>query len=123
MANAYGQFVKDMRTRKKISLRQFCSDAQLDPSNWSKVERGIKDPPIDENVLSRIATCLGLSESSMDRVNFFDLARVKQGRIPDDIVENESSAAKLPVLFRTIRGQKPTEEELKKLIEWLSDND
>lgn len=123
MANTYGQFVKDIRTQKKVSLRQFCSSAQLDPSNWSKVERGVKDPPIDEKELSRIALCLGISEPSKEWSEFFDLARVKQGRIPNDIVENENSAAKLPVLFRTIRGQKPTKDELKKLIEWLSNND
>jgi transcriptional regulator with XRE-family HTH domain len=123
VTKSFGQFVIDIRTRNKISLRQFCINAELDPSNWSKVERGVKDPPIDDDELSRIAVCLGIAKDSVEWITFFDLARIKQGRLPNDIISDKNSAIKLPMLFRTIRGQKLTEEEIQKLIEWLRSND
>jgi hypothetical protein len=39
--------------------------------------------------------------------------------IPHDIMENRELAARLPAFFRTLRGQKPTEKELRKVIEKL----
>jgi hypothetical protein len=41
--------------------------------------------------------------------------------IPHDIMENRQLAERLPAFFRTLRGQKPTEKELRKVIEKLKE--
>jgi hypothetical protein len=44
---------------------------------------------------------------------------VDSGRIPDCVLDDEKLVAQLPVFFRTISGQKPSEEQLENLIALL----
>lgn len=37
--------IKTLRFSKEITLRRFCKDLDLDPSNYSKMERGLMDIP------------------------------------------------------------------------------
>ena len=39
------------------------------------------------------------------------------GRIPDYVLKDEQLMAQLPVFFRTLSGQKPSREDLEKLVE------
>ena len=39
--------------------------------------------------------------------------------IPDYILKDEKLVAQLPVFFRTISGQKPSREDLEKLVELI----
>lgn len=48
-----------------------------------------------------------------------DAAAVSAGQVPRDILDDEALAAKLPVLFRTIRGEKLTEEQLDMVAELM----
>lgn len=41
------------------------------------------------------------------------------GRIPEELLTNKSVAASLPILFRTLRGQKISEKKLEKLVELI----
>jgi ribosome-binding protein aMBF1 (putative translation factor) len=41
----FGEFIKERRVAKGISLREFCKRMETDASNWSKVERGLLAPP------------------------------------------------------------------------------
>jgi hypothetical protein len=50
---------------------------------------------------------------------FFDLAAAETGRIPPEILEDESVVEKLPILFRTLRGQKVSDEQLDELVRKL----
>ena len=114
----FGSFIKSIRMGKNITLRKFCGDAEVDPSNWSKIERELAPPPKSNVLLKRIAEVLSLKPGSEDYHTLFDLAII--AFIPKDLVpENELN--KLPIFFRTTRGETPTEEELKKLIESLKD--
>ena len=47
----YGEFIKAIRIKKEISLREFCKQVEMDASNWSKIERGVSAPPQDEEKL------------------------------------------------------------------------
>jgi hypothetical protein len=51
-----------------------------------------------------------------DWLKFFEYAAVDAGRIPDHILEDEKLAAHLPVFFRTLSGQKPSREDMEKLL-------
>ena len=36
--------------------------------------------------------------------------------IPQDLMDDAALVRQLPAFFRTLRGQKPTEEELRKIV-------
>jgi len=76
-------------------------------------------PPRDEDTLRTWAKQLGLKQGSEDWLKFFDYAAVDSGRIPDYVLKDEKLVAQLPVFFRTISGQKPSSEDLEKLIELI----
>jgi transcriptional regulator with XRE-family HTH domain len=115
----FGQFVKQIRERQRLGLREFCIKNGYDPSNWSKIEREVLAPPRDEGTLREWAKALGLKQGSEDWLKFFDLAAVDSGRIPDYVLQDEKLVAQLPVFFRTISGQKPSREDLEKLLELI----
>jgi transcriptional regulator with XRE-family HTH domain len=115
----YGQFVKNRRVDKGISLREFCKSLGLDASNWSKVERGLLSPPQDEEKLRRIAELLDIEFGSDMWVEMKDLASISAGSIPDDILSDENVLKSLPIFFRTLRSDKPTSDELDELISMI----
>lgn len=115
----FGEFIKQIRERQRLGLREFCLEHQHDPSNWSKIEREVLPPPRDEETLRTWAKQLGLKQSSDDWLKFFDYAAVDSGRIPDYVLKDEKLVAQLPVFFRTISGQKPSREDLEKLVELI----
>lgn len=52
-------------------------------------------------------------------LEFFDIARTGAGRIPEDLLADKNIVAKLPLVFRTIKGQKLTGEQLEKFARAL----
>ena len=115
----YGEFIKELRAKKEISLREFCKQVEMDASNWSKIERGVLAPPQDEEKLKKIARVLGIKIGSDAWKEMKDLANIDAGIIPEDIRSNEEVLKALPMFFRTIRSDKPTAEELDKLIDMI----
>ena len=115
----FGTFIKELRAQQRLGLREFCLEHKHDPSNWSKIEREVLLPPSDEAILRQWAKELGLKSGSDDWLKFFDYAAVDAGRIPDHILEDEKLVTQLPVFFRTLSGQKPSREDLKKLVELI----
>ena len=57
----WGQYIQAKRIEKDITLREFCRETKIDPSNWSKIERGIADPPKDRALLKSIIVSLELT--------------------------------------------------------------
>jgi transcriptional regulator with XRE-family HTH domain len=103
---SFGDFFKQFRKKKKITLREFCIQAQADPANISRMERGAMSTPQDTDILERYASALGIETGSND-----------WWIIPKDLMSDSEVVSMLPAFFRTLRGQKPTEEEMRKLIE------
>ena len=115
----FGTFIKELRAKQRLGLREFCLEHGHDPSNWSKIEREVMPPPRDEDTLGKWAKQLGLKPGSDDWHKFHDYAAVDDGRIPDHVLKDEELLAKLPAFFRTISGNKPTRAELENLIKLL----
>ncbi len=111
---SFGEFVRKLRIEKSMTLREFCRLAKLDPSNWSKIERGISPPPKSKVFLKGISEILNIDEGSEEYNALFDLAAISH--IPTELVSNQQVLDKLPVFFRTIRGERPTRKELEELI-------
>ena len=113
----FGEFFKQLRAKSRISLRAFCLENAFDPANISRLERGLLPPPESREKLEAYAKALRLREGSDDWYMFFDLAAAERGRIPEDVLEDKQLVAALPVLFRTLRGQRVDADMLDDLAE------
>ncbi len=113
----FGETLKNLRTERHLSLREVCKLVNYDPSNWSKIERGRLSPPTDEKILASWAKALGLNKKEFQQ--FIDEAKIAQGIIPQDILEQGDPIKYMPAFFRTLRNKKPTKEEIDKLIELI----
>lgn len=115
----FGAFVRSKRIEIGLSLRKFCELAELDPSNWSKIERGRMPAVIEKKKLIELGSLLGIKQSEQDFQKLIDLAYISRKKIPDYVYSDEEVLSALPIFFRTAQGQKPSDEELNKVIELL----
>lgn len=113
----FGRTLKEFRIKEELSLRDIYKETGYDPSNWSKIERGLISPPSDEKILIKWAKALKLSREKIRE--FIDQAKIAQGIIPQDILSQPNAAKSLPAFFRTLRNEKPTKEEIDQLIELI----
>ena len=118
----FGLYIKKLRLNKDLTLREFCKKNGHDASNWSKIERGKNLPPSDDSVLEQWAKQLGVEKFSTEWYTLIDLAAVARGEIPNDLKEDKNIIAKLPLFYRTLRGQKPTDDEMKNVAKLLKEN-
>jgi transcriptional regulator with XRE-family HTH domain len=112
----FGQTLKKLRLKKQLSLRDVSKATGYDPSNWSKIERGLIPPPADEKTLNKWAKVLGLVQKKAKE--FIDEAKIAQGIIPEDILST-NAVKYLPAFFRTLRNEKPTKEEIDNLVKLI----
>lgn len=112
----FGELFKARRIALGKTLRQFCQENGLDPGNISRLERGLLPPPQGRDVLEAYARCLKLKKGSDAWYELFDLAAAETGRIPAELLEDDELLEKLPILFRTLRGQKVSDEALDALV-------
>ena len=115
----FGAFFKKMRRKKGITLRKFCLEHNFDPGNISKLERGVMPPPISRQKLETYALALGIEEGTEEWYNFFDYAAASAGYIPPYIMNDAELVNKLPLVFRTLKGEKISPEKLDELAELI----
>ncbi len=92
----FGVFIKKHREKVGISIRAFCKKINYDASNWSKVEKGIKNPPQNQEKLSKIAQVLDIKKDSEEWQELFDAALIKAGVIPPDLHSQEELLDNFP---------------------------
>jgi len=117
--NAFGSLLRKLRAKRALTLREFCLRNQFDPGNYSRLERGLYPPPQSHEQLEKYARALGLTEGSDEWLEFFDVAAATRGEIPRDLLSDAELVEKLPVLFRTLRGQPVSPEKLDQLAELI----
>ena len=117
----FGKLLKEKRLKLDLSLREFCKKNNLDPSNWSKYERGVSKPPVNTKILDEFAGYLEIKKGTAEYQEFIDFANIDQGKIPMDLLENNRIKDFLPVFFRTARDTRPTEEELMGIIKAIQE--
>lgn len=115
----FGSLFKELRIRREMTLRQFCNAHGYDPGNISKLERGLLPPPESDAKLTEYAKALKIRRGSDAWYQFFDLARASRGKLPPEILRKRDVVARLPLLFRTLRGQKVSDQKLNELIEMI----
>lgn len=110
----FGSLLVKLRTENNLSIREVCKLVGYDPSNWSKIERGLISPPSEEKTLKLWARILKIEKEKIQ--NFIDDAQIAQGIIPDDILNKAEMLELMPAFFRTVRNKKPTKEDLDALV-------
>ena len=113
----FGSKLKDLRIRKRMTLRDCCDALGVDASNWSKLERDINPAPKDIEILEAWAEFFGVG--GREKQEFFDHAALSRKQIPDDIASDERLMEKLPAFFRVVRGKELDGDKLKHFIEDL----
>jgi transcriptional regulator with XRE-family HTH domain len=112
----FGELFKELRMATGVTLREFSSRHKLDAGNLSKLERGLLKPPQHREKLEEYAKALRLKNGSDEWFEFFDTAAADAGVIPDEVMSDAEVVDKLPLLFRTLRGQRISEDKIKELI-------
>ncbi|NQS98439.1 MAG: helix-turn-helix transcriptional regulator [candidate division Zixibacteria bacterium] len=117
----FGKLLKSLRAECGLSLRKFCEISELDPGNVSRWERGVANPPQTDKTLERIALILKLTPGSDQYKDFFVAASISSGKLPRSVIEDKVLLDKLPVLLRTLDGQKLSSAQLDSLIQKVRD--
>lgn len=117
---SFGEFFRSKRISLGFTLRTFCNRFGFDPGYISRIETGVLLPPKDKDALFAFAKALGIKETSTDSVTFFDLAYIAKGQVPKDILAKEKAPKFLPLLFRTVRGQRLTKKKLEELVDLIN---
>jgi transcriptional regulator with XRE-family HTH domain len=116
----FGEFLKAKRREKRITLRRFCELAGADPGNVSKIENSIIPPPQKESVLRSFAEVLGIEANSDDWTVFSDMAAAQAGKIPNDLLKSKETTLVFPMLFRTLRNERPSRKDLERVLDFLN---
>ena len=111
----FGGLLKELRINRGLTLRQCCLDLDYDPSNWSKLERGINPAPANQETLERWAKYFEIDPQQ--KQEFIDLACLSRQELPRDIASDEVVLKALPVFFRAARGNDLEGEKLNQFIE------
>lgn len=118
---SFGENLRRLRVSIGMTLREFCRRVEENPGNVSRMERGKLAPPDSVEKLERFARVLGLTNEREIR-EFIDQAVIDRGRVPEDILANERLVAALPLVFRTVRGEKVDDDDLRDLAELIKES-
>jgi transcriptional regulator with XRE-family HTH domain len=118
MNDSFGKLLRQIRVNRNITLREFSRSVAYDPSNVSKIERGITPPPATI-ILKGWVEPLGLEPGTREYQDFFDCASLARNRIPEDAPDVFRNRL-LPAMLRTARSKNLTEEDFEKLIRLLN---
>jgi transcriptional regulator with XRE-family HTH domain len=113
----FNELAKAARIRRGVTLRQCAADLGLDPSNLSKVERGVNPAPRDVEILRQWSEYLQLDADQ--RAEFLDAAALSRREIPSDIADDKKLMATLPAFFRSLREADMSDQKLGELLEDL----
>ncbi len=119
MAATFGEFLKQQRLARRLTLRAFCEAAGVDPANYSKLERGLLLPPRGAEKLKPYEQALGLAPNSPEAREMRRLAALDRGELPSAILSDPELVGKLPALFRTLEGDPVDDRLLDELIETI----
>ena len=115
--NDFGKLLKAIRLSRGYGLKQFADMIGDLPSNLSAIEHGRRSAPASPDKLRQMADALALVDGSTEWERFFFLAN-QPGQLPAH-VQHYAELEIFPVLCRTLNELRPTEDELKLLVELL----
>jgi len=114
----FGDYLRDLRVQRDISMRTLAKELNMDVGNLSKIENGKMKPPMKERFIEDISDILKLSKDEKEKL--IDISSHESGEYPRDIKEMLKEHSYIPVLLRTISNKKLSDEEIRKLIKRLN---
>jgi len=118
MYKTFGEMVRKRRLDMGMALRTFCQLNGYDPSNHSKIERSVNVPPTKVSSLFRLGEALEISGDKEWKI-FFMLAAIDAGRIPKHIMDDRELLGRLPMIFCSLDGKRPTKEFIEKVVDMV----
>ena len=109
MAGKLGEFLRKRRAELNLGLREFCEVARIDPSNYSKIERGTM-LPVPEKV-EGIAHGLRIKKGTQEWDTLQALVAAERGEIPIDWEKSDKVKELLPALYLKLRGYETEEKD------------
>lgn len=100
-AKEFGEYLKEKRTEKKLTIRQLELRSGVSNAYISQMERGIKDIP-SPDILKKLSTALGVTyEDLMEKAGYLnknELIRnsIESGILNFDIPETDENSAAYP---------------------------
>jgi transcriptional regulator with XRE-family HTH domain len=113
----FGELLKNTRIANRLTLRQCSAELGIDPSNWSKMERGIHPAPKDTGVLEQWASFFKLEAN--ERQVFFDAAALSRRELPSDLATDGLLLQALPAFFRAVRSNEMDQAKMEQFIQDL----
>jgi transcriptional regulator with XRE-family HTH domain len=115
----FGEYVKERRLALRLTLRRFAGLIKMDAANYSKIERGVLEPPEPGPRLDLFRSALQLVPGSTEDRQLVRLAELGKNRIPEALRQNQVAMAGLPVLFQSLEEAELTEDKFNELVEFL----
>lgn len=121
----FGDWVRGYRAEKQITLREFCRRGDVDPGNWSKLERGVMAPPSDKELQRLIVReIIGLDERHPDYYKVFALMDNAQAAISrSEPPHGPDLIGALPMFVTKSDGTRLTAEELDKIVAFVREEE
>ena len=111
----FGDEFIELRISTGFSLRKFCKKMNLDPGNWSRVERGVSKPPLEEEFYDKVKNIFNITSSKKEEL----ISMAKTIRIlPKELQETELMKH-MPVMLRKVDGQPLKNNEIQGLVDWI----
>lgn len=101
MHGFFGDYLKSLRKKEGLGLREFAVGVGLDPSYYSRIERGHAAP--SDDAFARIAKGFDIPPASAEWMKLEIRAELERGRVPADVLEDEDLRPLLPAFFARLR--------------------
>ncbi len=109
MRGFFGDYLKSLRKREGLGLREFAVTVGLDPSYYSRIERGQAAP--SDDAFSRIAKGFRISRESAEWMKLEIRAELERGKVPADVLDDPDLRPVLPAFFARLRTERPQSSE------------
>ena len=112
---SFGEYVRQLRLSRQVSLRQFAKSCGFQASNYCHVENGTLNPT-DEHV-RKIVDYFGVAKGSEEHRKLLDLAAEARKGVPSDLQELIQNNKLIPALLRSVEDENIGPDVLRAIIE------
>ena len=116
----FGEILTKYRVDAGLGLREYAKLIDYDPSNLSKIERGVNAPPQNTMTLKKWASKLSLVEGTPSFSKFMAAGRATF--IAKGLKTDTELIGLLPAFFRTVDNKQTDPNTYKKLLAILRQN-
>ncbi len=110
----FGVYFRELRLNSGQTLRNFCKNHGCNPSNISKLERGVLPPPKSKEKLMKYAKALGINNRSQAYSRLCALSKPPFNSA--SIISEREFVQMLPMHLTCAGGERFPQEQLGKLI-------